>query len=58
MSGAKRLPSSSVKNATASGMGRFDPVGDQRLDDLEAGQHAEAAVVDAAGGDGVDVATE
>ena len=55
MSGAKREPSSLVKNATASGWVGLDAGGDHRLDDLEPGQHAEVAVVAAAGGDGVDV---
>ena len=55
MSGAKRAPSSSVKNATASGRAGVTPALLQRLDDLQPGQHAVVAVVAAAGPDGVDV---
>ena len=49
MSGAKRLPSSSVKKATAIGWRGGDAVLLERLDDLEPGEHAEVAVEAAAG---------
>ena len=45
MSGAKRAPSSSVKNATASGRCGSCAGALQRLDHLEPGEHAEVAVV-------------
>ena len=56
MSGAKRLPSSSVKKATASGRRVRTPGVVEGAHDLEPGEHAEGAVVAAAGADGVDVA--
>ena len=49
MSGAKRAPSSSVKNATVTPRSVRDAVADQRLDDLEPAEHAEVAVEAAAG---------
>ena len=49
MSGAKRAPSSSVKNATASGRAVVDAVLFERLDHLQPGEHAEVAVVAPAG---------
>ena len=54
MSGAKRAPSSSVKNATASGR-RVTPPRSSVSIDLEPGEHPVVAVVSAAGADGVDV---
>ena len=55
MSGANRAPSSSENTATTSGRAGGDAGGGQRLDDLEAGEHAEVAVVEAAGAHRVDV---
>ena len=58
MSGWKRAPSSSVKNATATGCAVCDAVLLERLDHLEAAEHAEVAVEPAAGAHGVDVRTD
>ena len=55
MSGAKRAPSSSVKNADGNRPPRRDAVLDQRLEHLEAGEHAEVAVEATAGAHRVDV---
>ena len=56
MSGGNREPSSSVKKATASGRGSRAPAVLSVSDHLQPGQHAQVAVVAAAGADGVDVA--
>ena len=55
MSGAKRAPSSSVKNPTAERAAELETGGLDRLDHLQPGEHAQVAVVAAARGHGVDV---